>query len=259
MSEICYWSVGNGKYASMLQTLLNSFHAVGMDEDFHVFSDKSIDGAIHHPLEKLDLQHFYFKFALLKQLSSQVDCRYFVYLDADSYFVRKPPSLLKFVKNTPIHAFLESECTAPTRRALWHACPVEKYVELVRDCGITNEKIYNVNAGFFMIKKEAVDMVCGLATDFWKYSALQGYLFTEEPSLAYATQMLTDNPEEHRLLAHTDVWCTDWLGEFAGRLPDGKPWLFCDWMTGDRHIVNPAIIHCVRSKEALMEAGKIKQ
>lgn len=255
MKELCFWSVADKQYAYLLQNLVNTFRDMGMKEDFHVFCDRPIQGAETHLIEDFEKKYFLFKFLFLQNLVKKLDYQYFVFLDADNVFVRKPPSLLELMQGSPIHAFFESDCTAPSKRPNWHKCPLPEYVEMMRECGVASAKIYNVNAGFFIIKREAIDLACGLAIDFWKHALLKKYVFTEEPPLAYVMHMLCIDPEKHLLRNRRDVWCTDWLGEYAGRLPDGKPWAFADYMTGERYTVDPAIVHAIKSKEALIAAG----
>lgn len=257
--ELCFWSIGDGKHAYMLQTLVNSFRAVGMQEDFHVFSDRMIDGATTHLVGSFDKTCYWFKFSFLQQAVKNLDYDYSVFLDADNFFVRKPPQLLDLMQHSPIHAFLESDCTLPSQRKEWHRCPLPVYVDLMRECGITTEAVYNVNGGLFIVKRSAIDLVCDLATDFWRHSFMRGYVFTDEPPLAYAVQMLCEDPANHLLRDHTDVWCSDWLGCFEGRLPDGKEWIFKDYMKNDIYAVNPAIVHAIKSKEAMIEAQKFKK
>ncbi len=255
MKDLCFWAIGNGKHALMLQTLVNSFHAVGMQEDFHVFSDRKILGATTHPIKKLtefERKTFFFKFTFLRSFMKELNYRYFVFLDADNYFVRKMPSILGLMQNSPIHASFESDCTLLSKRKIWHDCPLPKYVEMMRQCGVTSESVYNVNGGFFIVKKEAIELVCSLAEDFWKYCASQGYVFTEEPSLAYAMHMLCEDPKCHLLRSNSDIWCSDWTGHFAERLPDDKGWMFSDYMNEEKFYVNPAIVHAIKSKEALI-------
>lgn len=240
----------------MLETLVNSYHAVGMEEDFHVFSDLEIPGAINHKIETFDKSFFHFKYAFLKNYVQKWNYRYFVFLDADNYFVRKPPSFLYLMENSPVHIFLESDCTLPSKRPIWHRCPLPEYVRLMRECGVTGDPVYNMNAGYFVVKREAVDIFCSLGEDFWKHSLSNGYAFTEEAPMAYAMQMLCDDPQKHLLRNVTDIWCSDWQGHFSDRLPDGKEWLFVDYMNYDSYPVNPAIVHALKDKEVLIAEGR---
>lgn len=250
--KICFWSIGDRKHAPIVQTLVDSFRTVGMKEDFHVYSDQEIRNACTHKTPRFDRKHHLFKFAFLQEKVKELDYDLFIFLDSDSYFVRNPGSLQPLMAGDPMHAFFESDCTVPSDLCrIWQGCPLTEYVRLMRECGVASEKVYNVNAGFFMIKKEAIDIACTLALDFWEYATRQGHFFTEEAPLAYAAHMLCVKPEDHLLKDHFDVWCSDWEGIYAGKLPDGKDWIFRDYLSGEKYIVNPAIVHAIRSKQAM--------
>lgn len=255
MKNICFWSVGDNDFAYMLQNLVDTFRGVGMEEDFIAFSDRQIEGAITEIVPPFKKDLCFFKFDFLKKLA-KTDYQYFVFLDADTVFVRKPRVLLSFMQDTPLHAFLEFDLTYVTRRKTWWGNPLEVYVELMRECGITSEKIYNVNGGFFIIKREAIDIFCGLADDFWQHAVWKGYKLNDEPLIAYAMQMLCQDPTKHLLENNLDIWASDWLGQFHDRLPDGKKWVFGDYFHDRKFEVNPAIVHALKSKNALIEAGK---
>ncbi len=256
MPKICYWSVADGEWAYMLKTLLHSYRGVGMEEDFHVFSDQEIPGATTHLIEGFDKSFYHFKFQFLQQFVKQLDYDYFVFLDADNFFVRKAPPFLNLVQDSPLHCFLESDCTLPSTRPQWHRCPLPEYVRLMQECGVTDSHFYTVNAGFFIVKREAIDTICELAVDFWKHCMMQGYLFTEEAPLAYATQMLCGDSNRHLLSSRTDVWASDWTGIYEKHLPDGKSWTFQDYMGQEGFPVDPAIVHALKSKEILIDYGR---
>jgi hypothetical protein len=250
--EICFWAVGDGECALMLQTLINSFRQVGMEEDFHVFSDRPVHGAINHPVEAFDKRGFFFKFAFLQSEIVKWNYRYFIYLDADTLFVRKPPPLIPLLGHSPIHFFLETPFTNLGPDKKWWNCPIDQYVMMMRDCGVTTPEIYGLNGGFSILRKEAVGIACGLAQDFFDYSHSHGYIFPDEPLWNYAMHMLCDQPENHLLKDHFDIWASDWKGEFKDHLPNGNPWTFYDYMTEQKTIVNPAIVHALRSKALLI-------
>lgn len=256
MRELCFWSVGDGPYALMMQTLVASYRAVGMTDDFHAFSDRPIAGAIHHPIGPFDKTLYLFKLRFLQSEVARLDYRYFAFLDADNYFVRKPSDLLGLMHKSPLHSFLESDCAASdNRRPDWWSCPLPEYVRLMRECGVTTPGVYNVNAGFFIVHRDAIEAVCRLACEFWEHAYRAGYVFTEEAPLAYATHMLCVDPAAHLMRNLFDVWSCDWTGSFAGRLPTGEDWTFQDYMTGAPHKVNPAIVHAMRSNAAMVRAA----
>ncbi len=44
----CYWSVAHGPDVDMMQGLVDSARAVGVFKDFHVWTDRLIEGAVCH-------------------------------------------------------------------------------------------------------------------------------------------------------------------------------------------------------------------
>lgn len=253
--KVCFWSVGDGNYGLMLQNLVHTFRSVGMEEDFVAFSDREIQEATKTVLlPSFNPQLYLFKFEFLQWFLKQ-DYTHIIFLDSDNIFIRKPPDLVGIMGDSPLFSFFESDCTAPSIRKEWWGCPLEKYVEMMHACGVIGSKIYNVNGGLFMVKKEAITLVCDLVQDFWTYGLQQGFLMSDEPPLAYATHMLAINTEDHLLIKHFDVWATDWTGQFKDRLPDGHEWIFKDYMNYTPYVVNPAIVHALKSKTALIQQG----
>ena len=70
------------------------------------------------------------------------------------------------------------------------------------------------------------EYLCDLAWSFWEFCKRAGYVFSVEPLLAYATQMLCGNPYLHTLRRDADLWATDHAGCFDGELPKGGAWRF---------------------------------
>jgi hypothetical protein len=252
----CYWSVADGDYAEMFKTTVRSARAVGVREDFHVWTDRQIPGAMTHDSGQCDKRLYLFKFEFLKKSAALLEYDYFVFLDADNYFVRHPGDVLAALHGAPVHVVLEADCTRATNtRADWWGCPLPKYVSLMRRQGVRSRAVYNTNAGFWIVHREAVERLVQLAMEFWESCRNAGYEFTEEAPLAYAGHMLCGNPYVHTLESRTHLWASDWTGHYADLLPDGRPWHFVDYMDGHSVLVDPAIVHCMRSKAALIRAA----
>lgn len=250
----CYWSVVDGDYSQMMQSVVDSARQVGVFKDFHVWTDRPINGATCHPAAKFDKSLYLFKLRFLRDEVSRLDYDYFVWLDADSYFVRDPGDLLRLMQGSPVHSSLESDaCLAENVRQDWWDCSLKNYATLMRFMGVRSRAIFNVNAGFWIVHRDVISRFCELAFDFWDLANRAGCEFTEEPPLAYATHMLCGNPYLHTLRQTSDVWASDWTGCYAGRLPDGKPWEFVDYFSEQSFQVNPAIVHAMRSKEILCQ------
>ncbi len=249
----CYWSVVDGDYAIMAETLVNSVRRAGAFTDFHLWTDRPVQGAICHDAGQFDKWGCLFKLTFLRESVQRLNYDYFIWLDTDCYFVRHPGDILRVLKGSPMHITLECDLCRPNNRRLdWWGCPNATFAELLRRQGVRSRSIYNVNGGFFVIHHDAVETVVSLATEFWHAAKAAGYTFNDEPLLAYAMQMLCGDPLRHTLKENADVWASDWTGYFAGELPDGQPWWFADYFTEEVIPVDPAIVHAMRSKEAML-------
>lgn len=252
-ARYCYWSVVDGYYARMMESVIESARMVGVFKDFHVWSDTPVKGATTHPYKKLKKKHYLFKLDFLRKEVRKLNYDYFIWLDADCWFVRNPGDPLRVMQGSPVHSSLESDaCDPASERPDWWGCSLKNYATLMKFKGVRSKAIYNVNAGFWIVHRDVIDRFCDLAMDFWHFSKAAGYTFTEEPPLAYATHMLCGNPYLHTLRATSDLWVSDWYGRYNNVFPDGKPWDFIDYFTLKAYEVNPAIVHAMRCKGALV-------
>jgi hypothetical protein len=243
----------------MAETMIASARKAGVTTEFHIWSDREIAGATVHPVRAFKKEHYLFKLEFLRDRVAALPHDYFVWLDADCYFVRDPGNILRVLEGAPIHASLESDLCGPNNiRTDWQRCPLPILAHLMRSAGVRAKSIFNVNAGFWIVRRDVIKRFCALAFRFWEIGRERGYMFTEEAPLAYAMQMLCRNPAAHRLHRWTDVWATDWQGVLGKRLPDDRPWIFRDYFTCKELKVNPAIVHIVGCKE-IMIADALKQ
>ena len=118
--KFCYWSVADGQHARMMQTCVRSARAARVREDFHVWSDRAIAGAIAHDAGQFDKHLYHFKFDFLQKEVARLNYDYFVWLDADNFFVRHPGDVLSVLDGDAIHACLESNmCALDNLRPDW--------------------------------------------------------------------------------------------------------------------------------------------
>lgn len=259
-ARYCYWSVVDGPYAAMMESVILSARAVGVFKDFHIWADRPVGGAINHPARKIDKAHYLFKFAFLRKFVKKLNYDYFIWLDADTWFVRDPGDILRVMHLSPVHSSLEcNACNPRNVRQDWWGCPLSMYARLMRVKGVNSDAIFNVNAGFWIVHHDVIDLFCDLAAEFWQFTQKVGYTdFTEEPPLAYATHMLCGNPYLHTLANTSDVWASDWVGTARDALPDGRPWATEDYFTGEPLRMNPAIVHAMRCKHLLEDPAKLR-
>src|SRR5205814_4957356 len=128
------------------------------------------------------------KLHYLRDAVKRLKYDYFVWLDADTYFVRNPGDVLRVMRGAPVHSSLESDACNPSNvRTDWWDCSLTNYATLMRFKGVRSKAIFNVNAGFWIVHHDVIDRFVELALEFWEFCQKAGFTFTEEPPLAYAT------------------------------------------------------------------------
>lgn len=253
--KICYWTVADGDYRYMVKTLAASMKLAGFTEDLYVLSNEPLESTLYKSIKTpINKAHYWFKFDLLTEMV-KLPYDYFIFIDCDSYVFRKPN--LENFTNRKCFSLLESDCTSDkNKRPDWWGCQLPDYCNLMRSQGVTHEKIYNVNAGFWGVEKNIIPEFQLKTKEFWDISKSKGYNFTEEPPLAYITHLLNEEVETITLKNNPNLWASDWTGNFANRLPEYTSWDFIDYMSNEPIRVKPDIIHCMRSKQALINQGK---
>jgi hypothetical protein len=257
--EFCFWSVATGPYAEMAQCMVDSARSVGVFKTFHLWTDRKIEGAVCHPSRASAVKERYVQLKLLYTQVRKLKYDYFVWLDADTIFVRHPGDVLRVLHDAPVHASLESNTAQPDPlQPQWGICALPNFTKLMRFKGVRSDAIFTVNAGFWIVHREVIENFCVLAWDFWEFCKLVGYRFGVEPLLAYVTQMLCGNPYLHTLKSTADLWAPDGVGRFSGSVPQAGGWNHKDPFSGEAFNVNPAIIHAPCSKRALVASARAR-
>jgi len=258
--KICYWSISWGDYDYMCQSLVKSFKDVGMTEDFITFTEKPIKDCINYRLDpsiNLDQLQF-FKFEYLKRRMQEMDYDIFVFIDADHYFVRKPEiSPLDVIQDSPWHSFLESPINSEkTKRPDWWQVPNHIMETFMRKSGVLSKEIRNSNGGFWICQKEFIDQATVLAYEFHNKLRHYNIIVPEEVSIAYLSHLMSPRLEDRFLENFTNYWASDWTETFKDTVPNDREWEYTSYMTYEKILVKPAIVHAMRSKKALVELGK---
>lgn len=255
MSKFCYWSIGWGNYSNMIQNLINSKIKHDVEGDFISFSDQKLKNCINQNLDsniELNLENYMFKFFYLQKLL-QFDYEYFIFIDADSFFVNKPiiePSF--FIKENPWHCFLESPINSPkTLREDWWGVPNNILTDLYRSLNITTSEIRNINAGFWICRKDFIKHAVNLGINCFNFFRSKNYRITEEIPIAYITNLVSKDPSFHFHEKYFNYWASDWTGIFKNRLPFYTEWIYESYMTGEKFVVKPSLVHAMRSKNIL--------
>jgi len=258
--RICYWSIAWGQYSYILQSLLKSYKDVGLENDFHVFSDQKLKFAINHNLDssiELDRLQF-FKFSYLRNQIQKLDYDVFVFIDADHFFVRKPNIQIEEILSdgSSWHSFLESPVNLEkTQRTDWWGIKNSDLVKNFNDLGVNEKEIRNTNGGFWICKKDFINEAFDLAFKCHNYLKSKGHTVPEEVSIGYISH-LSNNPKNRYAEKYFNYWGSDWTGNFLNQVPQDRYWEWVSYMTNEKFLINPAIVHAMRSKNALIENGK---
>jgi hypothetical protein len=256
----CYWTISWGEYDYMTQTMIDSAKQVGVQENFYAFTEKPINNCFNFRLKKDikldDLQ--FFKFEYLKQEISKLNYDYFVFIDADHYFVRKPEiSALDIIKDSPWHSFLESPINSKqTQRPDWWGIPNKIMAAFMKKSGVQSDEIRNSNGGFWICKKEFINQAYNLAYEFHNKLKKHNIVLPEEVSIAYLSHLMSPIVDDRFLENYINYWASDWTDNFKDIIPEDKEWEYVSYMTLKPIKVRPAIVHAMRSKKALINKSR---
>jgi hypothetical protein len=259
VSKILYWSVAWGTHTNMLQALVKSMRSHGINDRFVAYTDKVLENVENRPLDDLipkDQPQFW-KFEYLAKHMAKESVDALVFIDADHYFVRPPGHHpLDILGSDPWHSFLESPINAPTtRRGDWWACPNDRLVTIYRRFGVVQKEIRNTNGGFWICRPSFAEHARVVAKDFNQFAAREGFKFPEEVSISVLSHMFSKDYSNRFGEKWENYWASEWTGSFNDRVPDGTPWRHQSYMTSMQSMVNPAIVHAMRSKSALAALG----
>jgi hypothetical protein len=260
VNQFCYWTISWGDYDYMAQSLIDSARKVGVQENFYAFTQKPINNCINFRLnpdiENDQLQ--FFKFQYLQKEMSKFKYEYFIFIDSDHFFVRKPEiTINEIMMGDPWHSFLESPVNSPkTQRADWWGIPNNVFETIMRRNGVTSSEIRNTNGGFWICHKDFINTAVDLAYNFHNNIKQYGFTVPEEVSIAYLSHLMSPKIENRFVERFAKYWSTDWISNFANRLPINEHWVNKSYMTYEELNVNPSIVHAMRSKNMLIQNGR---
>ena len=246
----CYWSVCDGTYGALMEHCVRTARQAGVFKEFHVLTDRPLAGCECYDCFQFDKANGLFKLHYLKAGMSRLNFDYFVWLDADTVFVRNPVDVLGALGRSPIHIPLEANLSALKEDTEWKGVSLHKLRELMQQQGIVNE-IYLCQSAFWMVHHDAIEPVYDLALGFWHKAKEGGLVVDVSAALGYALQMFCADPEAHRLKNNRDLWASDEKGCFRETLPDGTPWIWQHPVGLDPVEIRPAILHLPKSKHLL--------
>jgi len=251
----CYWSVCDGEYGSMMEHCVRSARRAGVFTPFHVLCDRVLDGCECYDAFRIEKADGLFKLHYLKAGMSRLNYEYFVWLDADSLFLRKPVDILSALCRAPLHVPLEENLSALAVDRAGPGMSLFRLRDLMRQEGVAN-CVYSSGSAFWVIHHDAIETVYDVSLRFWHQANKAGVRTDVGTALGYAMQMLCAAPEKHLLETHPDLWAGDGVGRFTDVLPDGKPWEWRPSPQAGAIPVQPALAHLPHSKGLLLGASR---
>lgn len=254
-SHYCY-VIGSNRPSDipMMQSLIASARQCGVKTEFKAYATELVDGAITKVIpQTLVWRQHMAKVDFVADALKEFDAA--VWLDSDSWFVRDPGDLSLLLRGNPIWVSMESDLNDPrgwTHVDHWWTMPSPpkpgNYLEVMRSLGCSGKKVWCTNGGMWIVSKDGCQEFVDRITSIWNQMRWRWPAMADEPPLAVVGQTMVTNPELNEFANHSHVWATDWIGNWREKLPDGSEWEYTDWQTGDKSIVNPAIVHNMRGK-----------
>src|SRR5713226_289930 len=91
----------------MMEHCVGTARHAGVFKEFHVLCDRPLEGCECYDAYKLEKTHGLFKLHYLKVGMTRLSFDYFIWLDADTVFVRNPVNILDALGKCPLHVPLE--------------------------------------------------------------------------------------------------------------------------------------------------------
>lgn len=254
-----FWTIGDQNHGKMAATMVASARSVGVTAPIHVFTDlPNIDGAIVHPCGIFDKTLYMFKFHFLKNEMKKLPYDFMFFLDTDNIFTRNPGDLAEMMGDDKVFVQMENEIIldhnhpGKSHRQDWWGCPVAEFGPFMKSIGVTGNRFFNCNAGFWGVAKTAIDEFYDKATYIFNEAHKRGYTKTTEEFALAGVGMCLQDPLKRTLDDTSWLWCSDWTDAWKGQLPTYNFWQFEDYMNGQKKNVRPCITHCMRSKTSMV-------
>ncbi|MEK7675317.1 MAG: hypothetical protein AAB676_05725 [Verrucomicrobiota bacterium] len=250
-AKYCFWSVADGPYGAMMENCVRTAREAGVFKEFHVLTDRPLAGCECYDAFQFEKANGLFKLHYLKVGMSRLNFDYFVWLDADTVFLRNPVDVLAPLGRSPLHVPLEVNLSALNEDRVWKDSSLFRLRDLLREQGVMSQA-YLCGSAFWIVHHDAIDTVYELALGFWRKARESGLIAGVSAALGYAMQILCANPEAHLLEAHPELWASDDMGRldetFVKR--KGAAWAWQHPLRSEAIEVRPAMVHLPRSKES---------
>jgi hypothetical protein len=224
-----------------MERCVQSARAAGVFKPFHILTDRPIGGCECYDAFQCDKAHGLFKLHYLKAGMTRLSFDYFVWIDADTIFLRNPRDVLGALSRSPIHVPLVSnldglatsldepgEVRPSPGAAIPGGPPVREFsnaldircvsapgegripeLQQLRSLYQREGLPHPIDLGssaFWIIHHDAIEPVYDLALSFWHKGKEAGLTLTVCAALSYAAQLLCADPAKHTVAAHPELW-----------------------------------------------------
>lgn len=239
----------------MIALMIRTMRLAGVSEEVHVFSTEGVEGAINHIIPASTPWNNHLAKADFARQLTGLDIDFVVWIDSDNFFVRHPGDLSRFIRDNPLWYGFEADMTLPqkTKEDGWYYKKHDYVVDLFRQEGVTTDRVWSGNGGLYMMRRDSInDLADEMHSIHNRWKAGPWPASNDEVILACLAAKYVKDPElntvDHFI---DDFWACDWADVYKHQLPRGEAWTYTDWMYGWKRTINPAIVHCMRSKHLM--------
>jgi hypothetical protein len=247
--KYCYWSVATEEYGALMEQCVRTARAAGAFKPFHVLSDRPLEGCECYEAYQCDKSDGLFKLHYLKVGMTRLNFDYFVWLDADTVFVRNPVDVLGPLGRSPIHVPLETNLSTLSEDREFKGVSCFGLREVFQREGLT-KPIYLSRSAFWIVHREAIETAYDLALGFCGRAKDAGLKAGVDAALGYAMQILCADKEAHLLARRPALWGsqdTDCSGAAAADAGSSQR---ADLSDSSPRPASPAILHLGRRSSA---------
>jgi hypothetical protein len=256
--RICFFTYADGDWRYMAQTMVNSMRNWGVTSDIIVFGDKPISGATHTHYRKLTTEQkhlYFFKLDLLSTFSYAIEYDYLVWLDADCLFVRSlPDDFLAPMEFSPLHGHLTWNLNIQPDFWWWGRTAGE-IIATYRKYGVTTNEIFAMNGGYWIVSREFIPVMYDMI-QYFRTAEPDNNTQVDEVVIAWVLHLVTSNLGIHLGTNKRSDFAMYELP--AERLPLAEETYVTAYPgLGLFTKIDPAIVHLIHGKSAMLEAGKL--
>lgn len=217
---------------------VNSARFRGIFNEFQILTNSPIPQANSYELMEFDAAEGLFQILYLKLAMAKLNFDYFVWIDADTVFLRPPIGLLDTMSDAPIHVPL-TPLPGPE--------PRHSVKKRMQNYGIPNP-IHNCSNAFWVLHHDAIGNFCDLSLAYWHAAKEAGHHPAASEVIGAAAHLLYADPNRHSIDALPDLWTSaDYVKNEARLSPHNSP--TSQPQTGKQRQRLGAIHHLARGRQ----------